>query len=105
MSGTIICREIVDSFTIVVLNSFCMVSPVRKTRSFSLDPEVIAELDRTKGDDSASERVNQLLKLALETERKADLWREAEEFFSNAPDDRHERRAFQKAGLRTLTRE
>lgn len=82
-----------------------MATPARKTRSFSLDPEVLAELDKTKGDDSASERVNQLLKLALETERRADLWREAEEFFNHAPDDRRERRAFQKASLRTLTRE
>ncbi|MGC2322644.1 MAG: hypothetical protein WA463_08450 [Terriglobales bacterium] len=82
-----------------------MANDARKTRSFSLDPEVLAEVDKTKGDDSASERVNQLLKLALETERKADRWREAEEFFNDAPDDRQERRAFQKASLRTLTRE
>lgn len=82
-----------------------MANDARKTRSFSLDPDVLAELDRTKGDNSASERVNQLLKLALETERKADLWREAEEFFNNAPDDRQQRHAFQKASLRTLTRE
>jgi hypothetical protein len=82
-----------------------MANPARKTRSFSLDTNVLAEVDKTKGDDSASERVNQLLKLALETERKADLWREAEEFFNNAPDDRQERAAFEKASLRTLTRE
>jgi len=77
----------------------------RKTRSFSLDSDLLAELDRTKGAGSASERVNQLLKLALETERKADLSREAQEFFNHAPDDRQERRAFQKANLKMLTRE
>jgi hypothetical protein len=82
-----------------------MATGIRKTRSFSLDPDVLTRVEQTKGSNSASERVNQLLKLALETERQADLWREAEQFFNSAPDDRQERRAFQKASLRTLTRE
>ncbi|HUK43126.1 MAG TPA: hypothetical protein VLW48_01660 [Candidatus Bathyarchaeia archaeon] len=79
-------------------------SLVRKTRSFSLDPDVLREVDRTKGQDSASERVNSLLKYALEMERKASLDQEASEFFAHAPDDREERRAFQKANLKTWTR-
>jgi len=49
--------------------------------------------------------VNSLLKYALETERKAALEQEAAEFFENAPDDRQERRAFQRANLRSWTRE
>jgi hypothetical protein len=78
---------------------------VRKTRSFSLDPEILAEVERTKGRSSASERVNHLLKCALEMERKASLYQEAAEFFRTAPDERGERHAFQKASLRTWARE
>jgi len=81
-----------------------MRAAVRRTRSFSLDPEVLSEVHRTKGRGSASERVNHLLKSALEMERKASLSREAAQFFATLPDDREERRAFQKANLRTWTR-
>lgn len=82
-----------------------MPAGTRKTRSFSLDPDVLSQVERTRRGTSASERVNHLLKLALEMERKADLCREAKQFFNSAPDDRQERRAFQKASLRTLARE
>jgi hypothetical protein len=78
---------------------------VRTTRSFSLDPEVVSEIERTKGQVSASERVNQLLKYALETERKASLSEEAAHFFKGAPGGRKERRAFQRASLKTWARE
>jgi len=81
-----------------------MPSTLRKTRSFSLDPTVLSELERTKGSVSASERVNQLLKLGLEMERKANLYREAAIFFRSAPDDRDERRAFQKANVSSWAR-
>ena len=80
-------------------------SAVRKTRSFSLDQEVLSEVERTKGEVSASERVNQLLKYALETERKAGLYQEAASFFSSAPDERPERRAFQKAAVKSWSRQ
>jgi hypothetical protein len=71
------------------------------TRSFSLDPEALSEVECTKGDLSASQRVNYLLKCALEMERKTRLDEEAAQFFSTAADDREERRAFQKANIRT----
>jgi hypothetical protein len=76
---------------------------VRKTQSFSLDPNLLSEIQRTKGNASASERVNQLLEYALQMERKAGLYKEAAEFFAVA-DDRDERRAFQQASLRTWKR-
>jgi len=79
-------------------------SKLRKTQSFSLDPEVVAQIQRTKGQASASERVNQLLSYALEMERKASLSQEAAEFFADAPDDRQQRRAFQKANLKSWSR-
>lgn len=53
---------------------------LRKTRSFSLDPKLLSEVERTRGDISASERVNQLLSYALEMERKAALYAEAADF-------------------------
>jgi hypothetical protein len=79
-------------------------SKLRRTRSYSLDPGVVAEVQRTKGQVSASERVNQLLRYALEMERKASLAEEAAEFFASAPHDRQERRDFQKAGLKSWAR-
>jgi hypothetical protein len=82
-----------------------MRSPLKKTRSFSLDPQVLSEVNRTKGQASASERVNHLLKYALDMERKANLCQEAAQFFGTAPDDREERRAFQKASVATWARE
>jgi hypothetical protein len=77
----------------------------RKTRSFSLDTGVLHEVEQTKGGASASERVNHLLKYALEMERKARLEQEAEQFFAAAPNDREERRAYEQANLKTWARE
>jgi len=82
-----------------------MRSALRKTRSFSLDPELLSEIERTKGRDSASQRVNILLKYALEMERKATLRQEAAQFFAGAQDVRQERRAFQRAGIKSWSRE
>jgi hypothetical protein len=80
-------------------------SRLRKTRSYSLDPELVLEIQRTKGQASASERVNQLLSYALEMERKASLAQEAAEFFADTPKDRQERRSFQKASLKSWARQ
>lgn len=79
-------------------------SKLKKTQSYSLDPGIVSEIQRTKGQASASERVNQLLSSALEMERKASLSQEAAEFFADAPSDRQERRAFQKASLKSWAR-
>ncbi len=87
------------------MGKIAMRSAVRKTRSFSLDPEVLDQIENTKGQSSASERANHLFKYALEMERKTNLYQEAAQFFSTAPDDRRERRAFQKASLRAWSRE
>ena len=75
-------------------------SKLRTTRSYSLDSEIVAEIERTKGQSSVSERVNRLLSHALLMERKAALAEEAADFFANAPRDRLERRAFQKMTFR-----
>jgi Arc/MetJ family transcription regulator len=54
----------------------------RTTKSFSLDRAVLQETEKTKGVESTSERVNQLLKVALEVEKARSLHREAEAFFA-----------------------
>jgi hypothetical protein len=101
--------RIVDSFTIrnnnrIVRSSSSSRYRLRKTQSYSLDSELVLEIQRTKGQASASERANQLLSYALEMERKASLSEEAAKFFADAPDDRQERRAFQKASFKSWAR-
>jgi hypothetical protein len=82
-----------------------MPTSTKATKTFSLDKSILAEVKRTKGSRSESERVNSLLKVALDLEKKAALYQEAESFFSNVPEDRDERRAFESAGLNSWTRE
>jgi len=79
---------------------------MRIAKTFTVEESVLAAVERTKGDRSASERVNELLKLALELERRDELEREAALFYSaTSQKDRQEERAFQKASLRSLTRD
>jgi Arc/MetJ family transcription regulator len=78
---------------------------MKAIKTFSLDQDILANVKRSKGTASESERVNQLLRTALDLERKAAQDREAADFFSAAPRDRKERRAFQKATLTALARE
>jgi hypothetical protein len=79
---------------------------MRIAKTFTVEESVLAVVERTKGDRSASERVNELLKRALELERYEDLEREAALFYSSpSQKDRQEERAFQKASLRSFTRD
>ena len=78
---------------------------IRKTRSFSLDPELLEEIEQTKGPASASERVSALLRSALEMERRDALREEAARLFSGPVESRPERHAFQNAGIKTWSRE
>lgn len=78
----------------------------RAIKTFSLEKEVLKEIERTKGLVSTSERVNHLLKLALESERLQSLHYEAAEFFSTVSDeDNKGRAAFQAASVKSLARE
>ena len=77
----------------------------RVTRSFSLDGAVARQIETTRGSRSASDRVNTLLKRALEAERYVQLEREAAEFFSGSKGDRDDERAFREAALKVWTRE
>lgn len=77
----------------------------RETRTFSLDRKILAEVRRTKGALSESERVNRLLRRALDLERRAALDAEAASFFASTRDHRAERRAFESAALESWTRD
>ena len=82
-----------------------MPSATRTTRTFSLDREVLSELRRTKGNLSESERVNRLLRFALDLEKRAAIDREIANFFASAPASRAERRAFESASVSSWKRE
>jgi hypothetical protein len=77
----------------------------KTTKTFSLDREILAEVKRTKGALSESERVNTLLRFALGLERRAALDRETASFFGSAPADREERRAFESATIASWARD
>ena len=81
-----------------------MSTPTRTAKTVSLEKEVLREVERTKGKVSTSERVNQLLKAGLEAERRRSLHSEAAAFFESE-EDRTERRAFQSASLKSISRE
>src|ERR1035441_7408764 len=77
----------------------------KATQTFSLDKEVLAEVKRTKGKGSASERANHLLKFALDLEKKTALHEEAAGFFPAGPAERDERRGHQRASVRSRARD
>ncbi|MGD0909395.1 MAG: hypothetical protein ABSA96_17575 [Candidatus Acidiferrales bacterium] len=73
-------------------------------RSYTIDPEVEAYVTSTRGENSASQRVNDLLKRAIAQEKAEQLDREAAAFFGSEM-SRAETKAFQKAAGRTLERD
>jgi hypothetical protein len=78
---------------------------MRQAKSFTISNEILAEIATTKGAGSTSERVNELLKRALEIERRERLELEAAEFFANDEKDSvRERRAYQNASKEALSR-
>ena len=84
---------------------FYMRIAARLPKSFTIEAELNTYVDETKGDRSASERVNELLRLAMMQEQFDKLEAEAAEFFADGKSDRAETRAFQKESLRTFSRD
>ncbi|MFZ0286440.1 MAG: hypothetical protein WAL32_14515 [Terriglobales bacterium] len=78
---------------------------MRIPKTITVEESILADLERSRGGRSTSERVNELLKLALEHEARQNLEREAAMFYSGNKNARAERRAFQKASLRSLERD
>src|SRR2546430_16609304 len=76
---------------------------MRIPKTFTMDESILAAVERTKGKHSTSERVNELLKLALEQEQRQAMEQEAARFYSVANrSDTTEERAFHQASLRTM---
>jgi hypothetical protein len=76
------------------------------TKSFTIDPEINEYVSSTKGSNSASERVNELLRRAIRVEKYERLEAEAQAFFgTTAENERAETWAFQSAALRTFDRD
>jgi hypothetical protein len=82
-----------------------MATATRITKTFSLDTQVLKEIERTKGNASASERVNNLLKAGLEVERLRLLENEVSAFFSADVEDRSSRKDFQTASVKAVFRD
>jgi len=82
-----------------------MRTATKAIKTFSIDKEVLAEIKRTRGAGSESERVNKLLRFALDLERRSALYKEAAGFFRRMPDDRRERRAYEAATIRSWARD
>jgi hypothetical protein len=76
----------------------------RVAKTFSLEKDLLQLIEQTRGSISSSQRVNELLKAGLEAEMRRRLEQEAAEFF-NTENDRAERRAFQSASIKALSRE
>lgn len=79
---------------------------MRQAKTFTISKDILSEIANTKRGVSTSERVNELLRRALDMERRETLEREAEEFFAtegeNSPG---ERAAYQKASRQALSRD
>jgi Arc/MetJ family transcription regulator len=79
---------------------------MRKRATFTVDEELLERIENTKGEHSASERVNELLRHGLKAEKYQRLAQEAAVFFKKPdPDERAERRAFGKATKRALSKD
>jgi hypothetical protein len=77
----------------------------RLAKSYTIEPEVNSYVNATKGEHSASERVNDLLKRGIVQEQYEELEREAASFFAAEAAHRTGARAFQAATRRTLERD
>jgi hypothetical protein len=83
-----------------------MKTATRMIKSYTIDPEIDEYVAITKGERSASERVNALLRRAMIQERNEELEAEAAAFFAAAPGKpRKGTLDFQKAALRTFDRD
>lgn len=79
---------------------------MRQVKSFTISDDILAEVAATKGEVSTSERVNELLRRALELERRERLEREAAEFFAKRSESSsRESSAYREASKLVLARD
>jgi hypothetical protein len=75
-------------------------------KTYTIDPEIDKYVAATKGERSASERVNELLRRAMLQERDEKLEAEAAAFFAASQGKRRKGTLdFQEAALRTFNRD
>ena len=82
-----------------------MKSSMRATKSFTIESEISEYVANTRGEASASQRVNELLHRAIIEEQYEKLEAEATAFFADATAGRAGTKAFQEAALRTFDRD
>lgn len=79
---------------------------MRIAKSFTIESEISEYVIDTKGEQSASERVNDLLRRAMLQEKYERMEAEAKAFFAAAGEkERKETRAFQAGAVRTFKRD
>jgi hypothetical protein len=79
---------------------------MRTSKSFTIEQEIDEYVANTRGERSASDRVNELLKRAILQERLEKLEEAAAAFFSDARNaTRKDALAFQRASMLTLARD
>jgi hypothetical protein len=79
---------------------------MRKVKSFAISSDLLTKISETKGDVSTSQRVNELLRRALELECRERLEEEASQFFAiESEHSSRERLSYQKAARKTLSRD
>jgi hypothetical protein len=77
----------------------------RVPKSYTIESDVDQYVAATKGEHSASERVNDLLKRGIAQEQAEKFEHEAAAFFAMEANHRTGARAFQKAARHTLERD
>jgi hypothetical protein len=82
-----------------------MSSTSRLAKSFTIEPEINDYVLNTKGNQSASTRVNELLKRAILAEQYDRVEPEAAAFFADGDNDPAATKALQRAAIRTLGRD
>jgi len=79
---------------------------MRTAKSFTIESDINEYVRSTKGEQSASERVNEMLRRAMVQEQQERLEQEAASFFSDPRNaDRTIARAFQRTSMRTFARD
>jgi predicted CopG family antitoxin len=83
---------------------------MKVAKSFTIEADISEYLLNTKGERSASERVNELLRRAMIEEQYELLEAEAARFFSHSQShsrkgERRVTKAFQQASIRSLARD
>jgi hypothetical protein len=78
---------------------------MRSAKSFTLEPDINEYIASTKGEASASQRVNELLRTAMLKEKYEALEAEAAAFFAAVSnEEREETAAFRAASMRAISR-